>query len=390
MMVRIVALTAQGLVLAFLAYEMVVSLWGWRNPRPAVSSDRAQRFRVVIPAHNEASVIGGVLSDIAAQDYPRQLMRAVVVADRCEDDTAVVASALGEVAERVDGAGGKGSALDWYLSRQPLDVDEALVVFDADSRVPAQAISSISDEFAAGHTVCQLYLDVENPTGSPLATASALSYWAGNRMVQLARHNLGWSADLGGTGMAFMPAAVTDLGLFGHGLTEDQSALARLVVAGHRVRWLHDVRLRDEKPEGVGVAVRQRARWVAGKRAVARQQAGSLLRRAGETRSWAPVDVAIRLVQPGRSFAALVAGILAVVAGITGSNLFFPWWVWASAAAVVVTAPVAFLLRDRVPLRYVARYPLVLLVALLWIPVRLASRAVGSEWRRTERRAERA
>ena len=47
----------------------------------------------------------------------------------------------------------------------------------------------------AGHEVVQCYLDVENPDGSVLATASAMTYWAGNRMVQLARDNLGWSAE---------------------------------------------------------------------------------------------------------------------------------------------------------------------------------------------------
>lgn len=188
--------------------------------------------------------------------------------------------------------------------------------------------------------------------------------------------------------MCFGPAAIEALGSFGPGLTEDQSALARLVIAGYRVRWLHDVRIRDEKPQGVSDAVRQRARWVAGKRRVTQRNLWGLLRAAVQQRSWAPVDVALRLLHPGRSFLALAASLLAVVAVVVDSEALLPWQLLAALAVATVAAPIAFLLRDRVPLRYVARYPLVVLIALLWLPVRLVSRFTGGRWRRTPRRAE--
>ncbi len=162
------------------------------------------------------------------------------------------------------------------------------------------------------------------------------------------------------------------------------------MVAGRRVRWIHDVRLSDEKPEGAAAALRQRARWVAGKRAVSRRYLRPLAAAAVRQRSWAPADVAIRLLQPGRSFLALVAVVLAVVAAITGSDLLFPWWVWGLAAAVVALAPIVFLIRDGVPAHYVVRYPLLALIAAAWLPIRILSRVGGREWRRTPRRAERA
>jgi cellulose synthase/poly-beta-1,6-N-acetylglucosamine synthase-like glycosyltransferase len=385
-MLRIVSLTAQGIIAALLVYELAVAAWGWPRPRRPAPAVIRQRFRVVIPAHNEASVIAGVLSDLLAQDYPTELVSVAVVADRCTDGTAAVAAPFAEVAARDGGPEGKGAALDWYLAGNPL-INEALVILDADNRVPANLLSRFNDELAAGRNVMQAYLDVVNPEGSPLATASALTYWAGNRMVQQARHRLGWSADLGGTGMCFAASAYQVLGSFGSGLTEDQDALARLVTAGFRVRWLHDLRIHDEKPQGVGAAVRQRARWVAGKRRVARSNLGALVRAAGRQRSWAPLDVALRLFHPGRSFLALVAGLLAVVAAVADGDALFPWQLWAMLAAVTVVAPILFLLRDRVPRRYVARYPLVVLIAMLWLPIRVASRFT-SRWRRTPRRAE--
>ena len=127
-------------------------------------------------------------------------------------------------------------------------------------------LGRIADELDAGHEVVQCYLDVANPDGSLLAEAAALSYWAGNRMVQLARSNLGWSADLGGTGMAMSPGLLDRVGGFGDSLTEDQELGARIVLASERVEWLHDVKVEDEKPTSLSVTVRQRARWMSGKR----------------------------------------------------------------------------------------------------------------------------
>jgi cellulose synthase/poly-beta-1,6-N-acetylglucosamine synthase-like glycosyltransferase len=285
------------------------------------------------------------------------------------------------VLERSNGEPGKGAVLSWYLAQEPLASDEALVVFDADNRVPTDALGRIADELDTGHEVVQCYLDVANPRESLTAEASALSYWAGNRMVQLARSNLGWSADLGGTGMAFTAAALARAGGFGDSLTEDQELGVRLLLAGTRVEWLHDVRIRDEKPATVGVAVRQRARWMAGKREAARKHLPALLKRFTP----ATLDQALRLVQPGRSFIALVSLLMTVLAAVTGSSWFLPWQVWGIATAVQVLEPIPFLARDGVGAAQLARYPVLVIVAAIWIPVRLAS-SVVTGWYHTPHR----
>jgi cellulose synthase/poly-beta-1,6-N-acetylglucosamine synthase-like glycosyltransferase len=200
-------------------------------------------------------------------------------------------------------------------------------------------------------------------------------------MVQLARSNLGWSADLGGTGMAFTAAALERAGGFGDSLTEDQELGVRLLLAGHRVEWLHDVKIRDEKPATVGVAVRQRARWMAGKREAARKHLPALLKRFTP----ATLDQAMRLVQPGRSFIALVSLVMTVLAAVTASTWLLPWPVWGIATAVQILEPIPFLARDGVAASQLARYPLLVILAALWIPVRLASSVVKG-WYHTPHR----
>ena len=68
-MLRVIALTAEVLVLALIGYNLVVALWGWRNPAPTPRTAGRWRLRVVIPAHNEAAVLGRLLDDLKAQTH---------------------------------------------------------------------------------------------------------------------------------------------------------------------------------------------------------------------------------------------------------------------------------------------------------------------------------
>jgi cellulose synthase/poly-beta-1,6-N-acetylglucosamine synthase-like glycosyltransferase len=376
---RTLALIAQALILALAGYNAVTALWGWPDRPPAAKGRRERNLRVVIPAHNEEKVIAGILGDLTRADYPTDHLERWIIADRCSDRTAEIATGMGVgVARRDDGPPGKGAALAWYLDEHPLRPDESLAVFDADNRIGPEVLGRISDELDAGHGAVQCYLDVANPDGSLLAEASALSYWAGNRMVQLARSNLGWSADLGGTGMTFAAGLLEQVGGFGDSLTEDQDLGARIVLAGQRVEWLHDVKVHDEKPTDIGVTVRQRARWMSGKRASRRRYLGELIR-AGEPEA---LDYALRLIQPGRTFVALVSGVLTAVAAATGPSWLIPWQIWATATSVQVFEPIPFLARDGVPTRRLLRYPLLILLAALWLPIRLFSGRV-SDWYHT-------
>lgn len=372
-MLRLLALTAQATLILLAAYNAITALWGWPNRKPAAVGPRRRLVRVVIPAHNEEKVISNLLTDLSEMTYPSDRLEVWVVADRCTDATAQVSEDLGaRVAERSSGSSGKGSALAWFLGTHPLADEEILIIFDADNRVASDVIGRIVDEVDDGHEVVQCYLDIVDRDVSAIAEASALSYWAGNRMVQLARSNLGWSADLGGTGMAFSAEALALAGGFSDSLTEDQELGIRLVLQGERVEWLHDVRVRDEKPASVGVTVRQRARWMSGKREARKKHLRALIGRATPT----SLDQAVRLVQPGRSFVALLSGLLTIAAVITGSTWLLSWQVWAVATAVQVLEPIPFLAKEGVGAKRLLKYPLLILVAALWIPVRLVSRRV--------------
>ena len=387
-MLRLFVLGLQWLVLALIAYNLITALWGWRNSRPDPRGTRERSLVVVIPAHDEEAVVARVVGDVLASGYPRPLLSVWVVADRCSDGTAAAAAAAGAtVAERSAGEGGKGAALAWFLETHPLEPGSALVVFDADNRVPADLLGRFSDAFDAGAAAVQAYVDTTRPGDSWVTLASAMSYWAGNRMVQLSRHNLGWSPELKGTGMGLTAEALEEAGGFSDSLVEDRDLAVRLALTGVDVHWLHDVRVSDEKPASAATVVRQRARWAAGNRAVARRHLGALLGRGIRMRRWRHIDQALRLVQPSRSFVAVVSVALAVGAAVSGSDWLLPEVVWIAAALLQFLVPVPFLIRERVRLRWVVCYPVLAGLALLWIPVQIVSRRVGG-WVRTPHRGD--
>lgn len=381
-MIRALLWLVQLLFVAPAVYSAIVSLWGLRSPSSAGSTSSTRRIRVVVPAHDEEAVIEGICADLAAQDHDSSLLRSVVVADRCSDDTVGRARKHVEVVERTSGEGAKGAAISWYLSRFPLDDGESLLILDADNRIDPGFVGSVAAAMDDGHSVIQTYLDVANPDGSTLATANALTYWASNRMVQLARTNLGWSCDLGGTGMAFTREALADAGGVTDDLTDDLALNVRLNLAGHKAHWLHNVRVRDEKPTGARATVTQRARWVRGKRSVQRSYGAELIGAGFRKRRMGLLDLAFRVYNPGRSFIALMIAVLAVIAAIFPNAGLWDWWILAGIAAVVVLLPMVFLIVDRTPARYVFRYPYVALIAILWIPIRIASRLMP-DWKRT-------
>lgn len=373
-MIRVLVWLGQVVIVAPALYSIIVSLWGLRSQRNRADVRSTLRVRVVVPAHDEESVIGGITADLAAQDHPSELLDAWVIADRCTDRTVEIASQMVSVAERTVGVGGKGAAIAWFLENHPLKDGELLLVIDADNRIDPEFVRRMAGAVEAGHPVVQAYLDVANPDGSALTTANALTYWASNRMVQLSRTNLGWSCDLGGTGMMFTGEALVAAGGFSDDLADDLSLNVRLNLAGYRAHWLHDVRVRDEKPTGAADSITQRARWARGKREVQRSYGGKLVRAAMKQRQPALLDLVYRLYHPGRSFMALLIAVLAVVAGWAPSLGLWPWWVLAGVGLVVVLVPLVFLTLDRVPGRYLLRYPYVTLIAILWLPIRIASR----------------
>ncbi|MGC3971366.1 MAG: glycosyltransferase family 2 protein [Pirellulales bacterium] len=87
---------------------------------------------MLIPAHNEETVLAATLESVQSQCRPGDRM--LVVADNCTDRTSDVARRAGAiVVERHDlQRRGKGFALDWGVRRLETEPPEVVIVVDAD------------------------------------------------------------------------------------------------------------------------------------------------------------------------------------------------------------------------------------------------------------------
>ncbi len=371
-MVYVVSLVA---VIALLpvALFVAIALFAWRIPEPAPRGSRSRRVIAIIPAHNEESVIEGILADLADQDYPSDHLEVHVVADRCTDSTAERAGRLAVVHDRASGEETKGAAIGWLVGRMTIGSSDIVVIFDADARVGSDVIAALSDGADSGFRAMQVYLDTPNPDESYVALAGALSQWMSNRLIDLPRRNLGMSCSLLGTGFALVGDLTRKLEDTGLGMTEDQALSDRFAIEGEQVIWLHHVHVLDEKPATIDVLTRQRARWAQGRALGRRRSLRALLFDDG---SWSlsRLDRIVRLILPGRTISATILAGIAAAAFMWPSVLVFSPFVIIGLLTIAVSLSVAALLAEGAGTAQVAKIPIIGLFALLWIPERILAR----------------
>ena len=102
------------------AYLGVLSVAAFlKRPEAPPPGPRTRRLAVLVPAHNEAAVIGRLQRSLSLLTYPRELFDVFVVADNCTDRTAEIARDAGAIVYERETVTlrAKGHALRWLLER---------------------------------------------------------------------------------------------------------------------------------------------------------------------------------------------------------------------------------------------------------------------------------
>lgn len=229
--------------------------------QPLGSHARPQ-VAVLVPAHDEASIIRATLASIVPQLRPGD--RLLVVADNCTDDTARLAREAGaEVVERHDARlRGKGYALDFgvrHLAGQP---PEVVIVVDADCQVGEWAIERLARRCReVDRPVQALYL-MRAPVGAGLKVQVAEFAWRVKNLVRpRGWARLGLPCQLMGAGMAFgwQDLALVDLAN-GH-LAEDVKLGLDLCQQGKPPVFCPEAVVSSQFPAGQQGLASQRTRW---------------------------------------------------------------------------------------------------------------------------------
>jgi cellulose synthase/poly-beta-1,6-N-acetylglucosamine synthase-like glycosyltransferase len=288
----------------------------YRAPRPRDVDE--VRFLVIVPAHNEARVIGRCLEAIRADARPRDDV--LVVADRCTDETAAIARRFGASvlergpAEEPGRAAARQAGLD---HARGLEWD-AVVMLDADSVIAPGFFDAC--ERALGPEVAAVQARSESERGGTMATEASLAAFALQGItIPRGRDRLGLSARLRGTGMAIR----RQLALahrFRAPASEDLAFTLDLLLDGVVCRHVDDARLRSQGEDAWRSFGTQKVRYEAGRMAAARAYVPRLIRRAVGHRDPAALEAAWFLATPPFALAAL-----SLLAGLAVAAIVQAW-----------------------------------------------------------------
>ena len=220
------------------------------------------RVAVLVPAHDEASIIQATLASITPQ--LREGDRLLVVADNCSDNTAQLGREAGaEVVERHDAQRrGKGYALDFgvrHLSHQP---PEVVIVVDADCQVGEGAIDILARRCRdSARPVQSLYL-MRAPDGAGLKVQVAEFAWRVKNLVRpRGWARLGLPCQLMGAGMAFGWHDLSLINLANGHLVEDVKLGLDLCQQGKPPLFCPEALVTSQFPLSQQGLNSQRTRW---------------------------------------------------------------------------------------------------------------------------------
>ncbi len=310
-------LSALGLSVLYLLVLTLASVLRRREELPPVPPSR--RFAILVPAHDEETVIAEALGSLERMRYPRDLFDVHVVADNCGDRTAKIARSFARdlsvtVHERRDPSRrGKGYALRWIFDRLAAGpAYDAYVVLDADCTASPNCLEAMNARFQLGAAAVQVWYRADAPDRSWVAGLRHVAFALTNYVQPLGKSALGLSCGLNGTGMALAASVLNECAWDSYSLAEDGEQHLKLVLSGRRVSFAPEASVASRMPATLAAARSQNLRWESGKLALARAYVSPLLRGGLAKGNPSAIAAALgQLVPPLSVLTALSAAALA-------------------------------------------------------------------------------
>jgi 1,2-diacylglycerol 3-beta-glucosyltransferase len=254
--------------------------------RPPASGDAERQpfFVLIVPAHNEAAVLGATLRALTTLAYDRYLV--LLVNDGSTDGTSAVARSFAETGRvlvvdrpREVAGRGKGAVLNHgyeVVNRLLADRDEVLEgsapddvlvgIVDGDGVLDPHALEEVAALFGDPRTGgVQIGVTIVNARESLLARCQDIEFVGFSHLAQAARDHLG-SVGLGGNGQFTRLSALRSLGRmpWTDCLTEDLDLGLSLTRLGWRIRFCRTAWVGQEGVPTLRAWLRQRTRWAHG------------------------------------------------------------------------------------------------------------------------------
>ncbi len=272
--VRIFNLCVFAVFTLLYGYQVIYTIVGfiYRKPERITEPPKAfHKFGVIIAARNERTVIGHLIQSIQNQNYPKDKLDVIVIADNCTDDTADICRDLGAIVYERQNQEliGKGYALD-YLFKSMMedgrfDDYEGYCVLDADNLLDENFIAEMNKMFDKGHRILTSYRNSKNYGDNWISAGYALWFMREARYLNNPRMRVGSSCAISGTGFLVHHDIIQKNGGWKHHLlTEDIEFTIDSVIDGERIGYCEYAVLYDEQPTTMKQSWNQRLRWAKG------------------------------------------------------------------------------------------------------------------------------
>ncbi|MDR1156604.1 MAG: glycosyltransferase family 2 protein [Bacteroidales bacterium] len=222
-----------------------------------------KRIIVLIPGYKEDSVIIDVAIDALKQEYPQDQYDVAVIADSFKESTITKLKELPiRLIEVSFENSTKAKALNRAMSVLPNDYDIA-VVLDADNIMAPNFLSQVNSFFAAKLSCAVQGHRVAKNINTPFAVLDAISEEVNNRLFRKGHSVLKLSASIIGSGVAFDYPYFKNIMMQMKAVSGyDKELEIELLRNKHRVYYLPDALVYDEKIQNAEAFSKQRRRWL--------------------------------------------------------------------------------------------------------------------------------
>lgn len=258
------------LMITYAIYMQLATLHKKRKLRknPQIINENFKPFiTVMIPAHNEESVIGKTIENILSMDY--ESFEVIVIDDRSEDNTARVIKDLEKRYDKVkslirnkDAYPGKSAVLNDALC---LAEGEAILVFDADARIEPDFLSKLVPNLEGEDVGAVQARKIVRNKDFNFLTRCQNNEMTLDTHFQIGRDAVKGAVELRGNGELINRKALEDIGGWNnYTITDDLDMSTQLHIKGWDVRFCPDAVVYEEGIIYLMPLFRQRRRWLEG------------------------------------------------------------------------------------------------------------------------------
>ncbi|MCX6144768.1 MAG: glycosyltransferase [Ignavibacteriales bacterium] len=268
------------LIWFMIAYQFALTLFGYINYLKSFREKKtvdASHFdfpscTIMIPAHNEAKVIGKTVEAMLNLEYPKDKLTILVINDGSKDETASIVQELASTNPQVvlftipPGEGGKGKSRALNIGLKQVH-SEIIAIYDADNTPDPKALHYLVAQLVTHKELGAVIgkFRTVNKNATLLTRFINIETLSFQSILQAGRWQMHNIATLPGTNFVIWTDLVHSLnGWDEEALTEDSELSIRIYEKGYKIKFIPYAVTYEQEPQEWKVWLKQRMRWVRG------------------------------------------------------------------------------------------------------------------------------